>query len=161
MKILVLNSGSSSQKTCVYEIADSLPADPPKPIWQAKAEWNGDHAEVTIQASHAANVKEKIRAGSRQQVLKQILDTLLSEKARVISRPSEISAVGHRVVNGGPHYQQPTAVTPKVKASIAKMSMFAPLHNRAELQGMEVVAKLFGRVPQVAVFDTGFHSRLP
>lgn len=160
MKILVLNSGSSSQKSCLYEIGHALPKDPPEPIWQAKAEWNGGLAEVTIQTSRGEKVKEQIKAGSRQQALEQILDTLLSEKTRVISGPSDISVVGHRVVNGGPDYRQPTVVTSEVESAIAKMSAFAPLHNRAELEGMDIIAKRFGHVPQVAVFDTGFHSRL-
>jgi acetate kinase len=161
MKILVLNSGSSSQKSCLYEIGDALPIDPPEPIWQAKTEWNANHAEVAIQSSHGEKVKRQLNAGSRQQALEQVLDTLLSQKTRVISAPFEISVVGHRVVNGGSQYRQPIVVTSEVKTAIAKMSAFAPLHNRSELQGMEVVEKLFGQVPQIAVFDTGFHSRLP
>jgi len=161
MKILVLNSGSSSQKSCLYEIGDALPEHPPEPIWQAKAEWNGDQAEITIQTARGEKVKEQMRAGSRQQALEQVLDTLLSEKTRTISGPSDISVVGHRVVNGGLDYREPTVITSKVRAAIAGMSVFAPLHNRAELEGMDIIEKRFGQVPQIAVFDTGFHSRLP
>jgi acetate kinase len=64
-------------------------------------------------------------------------------------------------VHGGPEYQEPVKITPEVKAAIAKVSAFAPLHNRAELEGMEIVEKLLGRVPQIAVFDTGFHRNMP
>jgi acetate kinase len=161
MKILVLNSGSSSQKCCLYEIGDSLPEHPPEPIWQAEVEWNGDHAEVQIRASRGPQLSEQIKLGSHRQALEPLFDSLWSGKARAVSAPSEIDVVGHRVVNGGPDYAQPTIVTPKVKAAISRMSAFAPLHNRAELEGMEIVEKRFGPVQQVAVFDTGFHSRLP
>jgi acetate kinase len=161
MKILVLNSGSSSQKSSLYEIGEALPGHPPEPIWQAKAEWNGDQAEVTIETAHGARVKEQRTIASRKQALESLLDTLWTGKTQVVSAPSEINTVGHRVVNGGQDLRQPTIVTPEVKVAISRMSAFAPLHNRAELEGMEIVAKRFGRVPQVAVFDTGFHSHLP
>ena len=69
--------------------------------------------------------------------------------------------MGHRVVHGGPHFEDPVFVTAEVKAAIAGVSAFAPLHNRAELEGMEIVEKLLGPVPQVAVFDTGFHKHMP
>jgi acetate kinase len=65
------------------------------------------------------------------------------------------------VVHGGPKYEDPVSLVPEVRAEIAKVSAFAPLHNRAELEGMEVTEKLLGPVPQVAVFDTGFHRRMP
>src|SRR4029453_15821266 len=74
---------------------------------------------------------------------------------------AEIDVVGHRVVHGGPKYEEPVLLTSEVKSGIAKVSAFAPLHNRAELEGMEVIEKLLGPVPQVAVFDTGFHRRMP
>ena len=72
-----------------------------------------------------------------------------------------IDAVGHRIVHGGPEYEEPVRITPAVKAGIAAASAFAPLHNQGELEAMETVEKLLGNVPQVAVFDTGFHRRMP
>src|SRR5207237_1737897 len=74
---------------------------------------------------------------------------------------SEIDIVGYRIVNGGSEYSEPTIITLGLKAAIARMAAFAPLHNRAELEGIEIVARKFGSLPQVAVFDTGFHNRLP
>jgi len=161
MKILVLNSGSSSQKSCLYEIGDALPEHAPEPVWQARIEWNGDQGEVRVQTSQGIKLNEQVKMGSHVQAVEPLLDALWSGKARVISAPSEIHVVGHRVVNGGQHYQQPTVITSEVKAAIVRMSAFAPLHNRAELEGMDIIEKRFGRVLQVAVFDTGFHSRLP
>lgn len=161
MKILVLNSGSSSQKSCIYDVGNTLPANPPEPIWQAKAEWDGQRAEIEVQSSLGEKRREQVGIESRNQIVGLLLDTLCSGQKPVISNFSEIDAVGHRVVNGGPDYQQPVIITPELRASIARMSVLAPLHNRAELEGMEIVEKRLGPVPQIAVFDTGFHSRLP
>ncbi|MGA8220380.1 MAG: acetate kinase [Candidatus Acidiferrales bacterium] len=161
MKILVLNSGSSSQKTNLYEIAGAPPENPPEPLWQSTVEWNADQAEMRVATSTGVKLKEDLKAQSRDQALEPVLETLWSGNTRVISSPSEIQVVGHRVVNGGPTFEQPTMITPEVKAAIARMSVFAPLHNRAELEGMDFIEKRFGPVPQVAVFDTGFHSRMP
>jgi acetate kinase len=161
MKILVLNSGSSSQKTNLYEIADAPPENPPEPLWQATVEWNTDEAEMRVSTSAGAKLTQQLKVKSREQAFDPVLDTLWSGQTKVVSSPSEIQTVGHRVVNGGPNYEHPTLITPEVRAAIARMSLFAPLHNRAELDGMDIVAKRFGPVPQVAVFDTGFHSRMP
>jgi acetate kinase len=89
------------------------------------------------------------------------LNTLWSGKISVLSAPSEVDVVGHRVVHGGKSLQEATAITPEVKSAIARMSVFAPLHNRAELEGIKIIENRIGAVLQVAVFDTGFHSRLP
>jgi acetate kinase len=161
MKILVLNSGSSSQKSCLYDIGNTLPPNPPAPTWEGKIEWNGDHADIHAQNSQGAQLKDCVKVASRSDAIECLLDTLWSGKLRVLSAPSEIDAVGHRVVHGGKSLQEPTAITPEVKSAIARMSVFAPLHNRAELEGIKIVDKRIGTVLQVAVFDTGFHSRLP
>jgi acetate kinase len=161
MKILVLNSGSSSQKSCLYDIGDALPESAPEPVWQTKAEWNGDRAEVTIETAGGGKVKEQRPVTSREKFLDSLLESLWSGKVRVLAAASEINVVGHRVVNGGKDFRQPTVITAEVKAAIGRMSAFAPLHNRAELEGMEIVEKRLGQVRQIAVFDTGFHSQLP
>jgi len=69
--------------------------------------------------------------------------------------------VGHRIVHGGPHFEDPVLVTAEVKTAIASASAFAPLHNAAELEGMSIVERVLGFVPQLAVFDTGFHRQMP
>jgi len=160
MKVLVLNSGSSSQKSCVYEIGDALPDDPPACLWEGKVEW-GEQAHYSIKNSLGDSVNGQAAVTSRGEALKRLLDTLWSGKAKAISGPSAIDVVGHRVVHGGPHHFAPAMVTAEVKSEIEKVSAFAPLHNRAELKGMEIVAKVLGSVPQVAVFDTGFHHQIP
>jgi acetate kinase len=161
MKILVLNSGSSSQKACLYDLASPLPGDPPTPLWEGKIEWRGDHASLEVRASSSAVSNENIPAGNRQKATSHLLDELVSGKTCVLRSYSEIDVVGHRIVNGGRSFSRPTVITPEVKAGIEQMAVFAPLHNRVELEGIALVEKLCGAVPQVAVFDTGFHSSLP
>jgi acetate kinase len=130
MKILVLNSGSSSQKACLYEIGETLPDDPPACLWERK---------IALDS-----------VSTRGRALEQLLMNL-----------SGIDVVGHRVVHGGPHFEEPVLVTPEVKSAITHASAFAPLHNQAALEGMELIERLFGSIVQVAVFDTGYHRRMP
>ena len=159
--ILVLNSGSSSQKTCLYQVGNSLPDDPPEPIWEGKIEWSADRAEVSVKNSHGISQKEQIPRGSRAEAVEHLLQTLWTGNTQVIPDATAIHIVGHRVVHGGPKHFDPELITEEVKAAIQAASLFAPLHNRAELDGMEIVGKLLGPVPQVAVFDTGFHHAMP
>ena len=161
MKILVLNSGSSSQKSCLYEIGNAIPGHPLEPAWEGKVEWDGDRADIQVQNSHGAQLKARAQVASRSHAIDRLLDTLWNGELRVLSDPSEIDVVGHRIVLGGKDLDEATAITPEVKSAIARMSAFAPLHSRAELEGIEIIEQRMGAVLQVAVFDTGFHSRLP
>lgn len=161
MKVLVLNSGSSSQKSCVYEIGDPLPDNPPSCLWEGNVEWVDKQARYSIKNSRGDSVNDQDAVASRGEAIKRLLDTLWSGKTKAISGASAIDVVGHRVVHGGPHYFAPAMVTAEVKSEIERVSAFAPLHNYAELEGMEIVAKVLGPVPQVAVFDTGFHHQMP
>jgi len=160
MKILVLNSGSSSQKSCLYEIGAELPPDPPPCLWQAKIEWQGDTGSVAIRNSHGASLNQRVKITSRGQAIEYLMGTLWKGEASAVGSPSEVDVVGHRVVHGGPQYENPVRITSQVKAAIVRLAEFAPLHNRAELDSMNMVEKLFGPVPQIAVFDTGFHQTL-
>ena len=145
----------------MYDVGKTLPAHPPAPTWEGKIEWNGDHADIQAQNLQRAQMKDRVKAASRADAIERLLDTLWSGNLRVLSAPSEIDVVGHRIVHGGKNFDKATAITPEVKSAIASMSAFAPLHNRAELQGIEIIEKRIGPVLQVAAFDTGFHSRLP
>jgi len=161
MKVLVLNSGSSSQKSCLYEIGDALPDDPPGCGWEGKIEWANHQAQFSFKNFHGISRKDQTSVGSRGQAVERLLRSLWSGETQAISGPSDIDVVGHRVVHGGPQHFEPALVTPEVKSAIESVSVFAPLHNRAELEGMKIVAKLLGPVRQVAVFDTGFHRTMP
>ena len=145
----------------LYDIANAVPKSPSAPIWKGEVEWDGDQADVQVQTSDGRKLKEQGEIGSPQKGIEVLLDALYSGKTRAVSKSSEIDIVGHRIVNGGREYQKPTVITSDVKAAIAKMSAFAPLHNRVEMEGIDIIEKRLGAVPQVAVFDTGFHSRLP
>ena len=161
MKILVLNSGSSSQKSSLYDVGQLLSDNPPVPPWEGKIEWGGSSAEVQIQNSKGLHLRDQIQVVSRRQATQLLLKHLWSGQAPIVGDPSEIDIVGHRIVNGGKEYEEPAFITTQLKAAIQRMSVFAPLHNRAELEGIEIIEQTFGSVPQVAVFDTGFHSRMP
>jgi acetate kinase len=161
MKVLVLNSGSSSQKSCLYDIGDVLPEDPPAWLWQGTIEWNGEAGQVQIKNGRGFSRKDTIKVSSRAEATTRLLDTLWKGEASAVSSLSEIDVVGHRIVHGGPAFEDPVVITAEVKSAIAAVSAFAPLHNRAELEGVEIIEKLLGAVRQVAVFDTGFHKTMP
>jgi acetate kinase len=161
MKILVLNSGSSSQKSCLYEIGDALPENPPASLWQGTIEWGGETAQAEIKNGSGFRRKEKLKVSSRSEATTHLLDTLCKGEASAVSSLSEIDVAGHRIVHGGPTFEDPVVITSEVKSAIAAVSAIAPLHNRAELEGVEIIEKLLGAIPQVAVFDTGFHKKMP
>jgi acetate kinase len=161
MKILVLNSGSSSQKACLYEVGATLPDHVPACLWEGKVEFGRDTATVVVKNSHGVVQREKIPASSREQVVNHLLNTLSDGNVRALASLSEIDAVGHRVVHGGMHFEEPIVITPEVRSAIAGVSDLAPLHTPAALEGMEIVESILGSVPQMAVFDTGFHRQMP
>ena len=161
MKILVLNAGSSSQKSCLYDL-DILPSHPPQPIWAAGIDWtvNPDYAVLTVKAQ---GIKQEINLSSQDRPagIARMLDTLVTGETKVLANFADISIVGHRVVHGGTEYSQATMITPPVKETIKKLIPLAPSHNPAHLEGIEAIEQVFGDVPQVAVFDTAFHRSIP
>ncbi|MGC1308479.1 MAG: acetate kinase [Phormidesmis sp.] len=161
MKILVLNAGSSSQKSCLYDIqGDSN--QPPEPIWEAQIDWIDQNkaARIEIETKTGERQTETLESSSRKETLSYLLDFLHKGKTRVITNLNEIEAVGHRVVHGGQDYQASVAITPAVKAAIDRLSALAPNHNPANLEGIELMEQLLENVPQIAVFDTAFHSQM-
>jgi acetate kinase len=160
MNVLVLNSGSSSQKSCLYEMGDTLPQDPPDPVWKGQIDGADGQPRYSIKNSSGV-FRDTAENGPRGAAVERLLQSLWSNETQAVSAPSDIDVVGHRVVHGGPQHFEPALVTAEVKSAIQSASVFAPLHNRAELEGMEIVAKLLGSAPQIAVFDTGFHRTMP
>jgi acetate kinase len=161
MKILVLNSGSSSQKACLYEIGDALPENPPVPLWEGRIEWNGDTAAISVRNSQGVSKNEKLKNTSRELLVKRLLNTAWSGETRSIVSAIEIDAVGHRVVHGGQRFQEPVLITEDVYSALSSLSQFAPLHIQSELEGMKIVADILSDVPQFAIFDTSFHRQMP
>jgi acetate kinase len=161
MKILVLNSGSSSQKICLFDLGETLPTHPPACLWEASVEWDDGRATFATKNLNGMSQRSRVEVPSRPKAVEHLLTDLWSGNERVLSSPSEIDIAGHRIVHGGPAYENPVVITPEVRSGIARASKFAPLHNRAELEGIEIIGKLLGPIPQVAVFDTGFHRSMP
>jgi acetate kinase len=161
MKILVLNSGSSSHKVSLYDVGGALPENPPVPVWEGRIEWNGNSATITARNWKGIARKEQRNNLSPEWVLKDLLATLWNGETRSIASAADIDVVGHRVVHGGPHFQDPIRISDDVYAAIGRLSHFAPLHIQFELEGMRIVQDLLGDVPQFAVFDTGFHRHMP
>ncbi len=109
----------------------------------------------------AKGVKLEVKLPGREGAIAQMLETLSQEKTQVLQQLSEIDIVGHRVVHGGAEYTRATFITPEVKEAIARLVPLAPSHNPAHLEGIEAIEEVLGKVPQVAVFDTAFHSQMP
>jgi acetate kinase len=161
MKILVLNSGSSSEKACLYDMDEAVQDHSSVPLWKGRIEWSRNSAVIAVKNSQGVTFKEQLPVGSRQEGIRHLLLTVYQGEAPGIRSISEVDAVGHRVVHGGPYFDRPVVITDEVRAKIASMSAFAPLHIPGEVEGMEIVKDLLGAVPQVAVFDTGFHRQMP
>lgn len=161
MKILVLNSGSSSQKSALFELEPESTGDPVPALWEAKLDWRDQKETLHIRNSSGKEIRTEKPAGDRQTSVEAMLRNLWSGPTAVLSRPNDVAIVGHRIVHGGAHLTQPAVITPEVKQAIQDVSAIAPLHNQAGLQGMELIEKLLPDVRQVAVFDTGFHRTLP
>ncbi|MDA0866848.1 MAG: acetate kinase [Cyanobacteria bacterium] len=160
MHILVLNAGSSSQKSELYDLGAALPPEPPTPIWSAQLDWHdADAATLTVKTGD--RLTRELAKISRSAALSQLLSTLWQGPTQVIPSLEAIDGVGHRVVHGGQDYRASVVITPEVKAEIARLSCLAPNHNPANLEGIELMEQRLGDVPQVAVFDTAFHSQMP
>ncbi|MFM7426426.1 MAG: acetate kinase [Elainella sp.] len=163
MKILVLNAGSSSQKSCLYDIEDGSSTQPLKPLWEAQIDWTHQPgvAEIKIETA-AGQRKQAIPFKERLPVIQTLLNSLWSGETAVLDSPDAIEAVGHRVVHGGQDYHDSVRITPEVKAAIRRLSALAPVHNPINLEGIEAIETILGpEIPQVAVFDTAFHAQMP
>ncbi len=163
MKILVLNGGSSSFKSSLFEITGQEGPAAARPSWDARVDWQQHTgiAEMRVTAGGAV-CKRSIPVKSPLESLDPLMEMLWSGETQVIRGPGEIDAAGHRVVHGGRAFRESTRITPDVRAGIARMASFAPEHNRLELEAMECIDRILGpEAPQVAVFDTAFHASLP
>jgi acetate kinase len=154
MKILVLNGGSSSFKSSLFEVT-GVDGGAPNALWEARVDWEHRPGFAEIQIKADGNVS------NRSVAVKAPLDSLEPLMAMVPHR-DEIHVAGHRVVHGGRAFRESTRITPQVRAGIAQMASFAPEHNRLELEAIECMERILGPAAvQVAVFDTAFHASLP
>src|SRR5947207_7535077 len=112
MKFMVLNAGSSSSKISLYEFGKTLPVDPSDLLWEAKIEWHGEIADVTVKTSTGPPQQTRFKVSSHIQAVEDLIRRLWSGESAVVGSPSDISAVGHRIVHGGPQYEEPVRITP-------------------------------------------------
>ncbi len=126
MKILILNAGSSSQKSCLYNLEGVLPDTPPEAIWEASIDWthHDGFAEIRVKPQHGQVLEEEIAATSRPKIIAHMLETLWSGETPVLKSPSEVDVIGHRVVHGGAEYRHSTIINDEVKEAIAKLATY-------------------------------------
>lgn len=157
MKILVINSGSSSLK---YQFINM---DTEKVIAKGICEKIGLIDSFIIHKTEN-NMEKKINIFMKdhKDAFAQVKDALINDEYGVIKNLDEVTAIGHRVVQGGTSFIDSTIIDEQVLSSIEKMIPLAPLHNPANLQGINACMQVFGeKMSQVAVFDTSFHSTMP
>lgn len=155
MRILVLNSGSSSLKFQLFSMPDQTI------LCSGQIERIGFEDAFFKFKTHNEVIELKTPIANHNKGLKLLAKQLLDKKSGVITSPDEISVVGHRVVHGGKHFSNTTEITKAVKEKIKSLSTLAPLHNPANLEGIEVAEAIFPNAKQVAVFDTAFHQTIP
>lgn len=148
--VLVINCGSSSAKLALY---DSPNAE--KPILTALAERLVVEKNSTIKLKGAVN--ELIALGDHANH-RQAIEAFIQHAGE---RINHLSGIGHRVVHGGEAFKHSTLLTTDSIEQLKPLSALAPLHNPANIQGLELCQELFSNVPQVAVFDTSFHQTIP
>lgn len=165
MNVLVLNAGSSTLKSHLYQFDEGLaPQEPLSPRWEGYVDWtaSADHGVLTARAGTKGveqSLALEIRAADEG--VSALLQTLIGGATRVLDELSEVDVVGHRVVHGGPDLADPVLITAEVKDVIAEVVPLAPDHNPAELRGIESIETALRHVPQVAAFDTAFHRTMP
>lgn len=154
MKVLVLNSGSSSLK---YQLL-TMP--------EATVLADGLVDRIGIEGgnfSHKANgekTKFKKELADHKEALNTVLELLTTGETAVVSNIEEIDAIGHRVVHGGEKFTSSVVVTPEVIKGIEECTELAPLHNPANMQGILAMQEIMPTKPQVVVFDTAFHQTM-
>jgi acetate kinase len=163
MKILVINSGSSSIKYQLFDgqtmraEASGLVEKIGESTSRVKHKKLGDRGSGT---GDQQSMVSELRIADHRQGLSLMVDLLMDEEMGVIESPEEIALIGHRVVHGGERFSQPTIIDEEVKEAIKALIPLAPLHNPANLTGIVVAQELFPAATQVAVFDTAFHQTM-
>lgn len=158
MKILVINAGSSSLK---YQLIDM---DNEAVLAKGNCEQIGDKSTFThkVPADESKNIKAlPCEMPDHATAIQVVIKTLTSKENGVIGSMDEIDAVGHRVLHGAEKFSGSVLVTDEVEEAIKECFEWGPLHNPANLTGIKACQEIMKGVPQVAVFDTGFHQTMP
>ena len=156
MKVLVINCGSSSLKFQLIDVETEEVIV--KGICDRIAI---EGSRFVFSALNKETIDSKIVLKNHADAMKIILETLTDEKNGVIKSLDEITAVGHRVVHGGERFASSVIINDDVIKAIEECSDLAPLHNKANLTGIQACKKMMPETPMVAVFDTAFHQTMP
>lgn len=155
MNVLVINCGSSSLK---YQLIDS---ESEAVLAKGLCERIGIDGRLVYQKTGLDKEITEAAMPTHKQAIQMVLDALVNPKTGAIASLSEIDAVGHRVVHGGEKFAASTLLTPEVLKGIEECNDLAPLHNPANLIGIDACKELMPNVPMVGVFDTAFHQTMP
>lgn len=155
MKVLVINAGSSSLKYQFIDMQDE------RLIAKGLCERIGTSGVITHNAN-GKKITREIAMPTHKEAFDAVIAALTEGEGKVISSMREISAVGHRVVQGGMVYNKSCRITEDVLKTVEELKYLAPLHNPANILGIKACQAVLGdAVPQVAVFDTAFHQTMP
>ena len=155
MNVLVINCGSSSLK---YQLIDS---ESEAVLAKGLCERIGIDGRLVYQKTGLDKEITEAAMPTHKQAIQMVLDALVNPKTGALKSLSEIDAVGHRVVHGGEKFASSTVLTPEVLKAIEECNDLAPLHNPANLIGIDACKELMPNVPMVGVFDTAFHQTMP
>ena len=155
MNVLVINCGSSSLK---FQLINS---DSEQVLAKGLCERIGIDGSLTYQPEGGEKVKSDKAMPTHTEAIQFVIDALTDAETGVVKSLSEIGAVGHRVVHGGEKFASSVVITDEVKQAIEDCNDLAPLHNPANLIGINACQKLMPNTPMVAVFDTAFHQTMP
>jgi len=155
MKVLVINTGSSSLKYQLYEMPQA------EVLARGNVECIGDASSKLTQHSGADTLTQELPVADHEEAMALILKALVGEGKGVIKALTEIEAVGHRVVHGGEEFTGSKIIDDSIVASVEKFCDLAPLHNPANLVGIQAAMHKLPHAQQVACFDTAFHTSIP
>ena len=156
MLILVVNAGSSSLK---YQLIDM---DNENVLAKGNCDRIGIDGHISHKTGDGRKLEEDCSFPTHTEAFEKLVETLTKGEGAVIKDMNEISAVGHRIVQGAEVFDKPTMVTDEVIEKIDEMSELAPVHNHPHALALRACKKVFSEsVPQVAVFDTAFHQTIP
>ena len=155
MKVVSINSGSSAIQ---YQLID-MPAN--EVICSGMIDRIGLETSNLTYVTDATKLQETLPIANHKIGLEKIAQLLMDGTIGVIQSTEEIEAVGHRVVHGGSAFSNTVIITTEVKDKIRQLFELAPLHNPANLEGINVAEEIFSSAKQVAVFDTAFHQTIP
>ena len=157
MKVLVINAGSSSLK---YQLIDM---DTEEMVAKGNCERIGQETGVfSHKTSDGRQMKKRVTMKDHTEAFQMVTTALTDPEAGVIKKLTEVSAIGHRVAQGGSIFRKSVLVNEDVLKGIESLIPLAPLHNGPELDGIRACQQVFGQdVPQCVVFDTSFHSTMP